>query len=414
MDLQTYAPMGDKENSAFFDEYVTEDLRAAREERARRDRRRHARRRRPGRERRRASTTWPSWRRWGPTGSSTARLLDTHKIYVLQSRPEFPRLIVLEPLSPTYEDGMTQWNKLYPLAARKPNARYVGEIYAADSVSAVREALEPQNIRFVYDGDSPNGFYAREHLDVHVPVGLHVQPRRLRRRRHRRPRRARARRRVRARPDEQEKLDAGRRAAGRARHHGPGARARPHGDPDPRRRPRGRDPRVPDDGPLLLLGRLQHHGDELVDERHAASRHRRRQEVAGAGVHGEQHAGVRELVREPADADRGLRPQLRPADAPHGATPSRTATSSTRRTSTTSCASWPRWGPSSSPTSSASARTTRTSSRSSPRARAYSMLITEYIERCHHYEGFFTRDNVASLTAAAGADERYEHGHVFD
>ena len=45
---------------------------------------------------------------------------------------------------------------------------------------------------------------------------------------------------------------------------------------------------------------------------------------------------------------------------------------------------------------------------------AYSGLITEYIERCHHYEGFFTRDNVAALTAAAGADERYEHGHVFD
>jgi len=49
-------------------------------------------------------------------------------------------------------------------------------------------------------------------------------------------------------------------------------------------------------------------------------------------------------------------------------------------------------------------------SKSSP----YSMLITEYIERCHGYQGFFTRDNVAALTAAAGADERYEHGHVFD
>jgi hypothetical protein len=44
----------------------------------------------------------------------------------------------------------------------------------------------------------------------------------------------------------------------------------------------------------------------------------------------------------------------------------------------------------------------------------YSLLITEYIERCHNYEGFFTRSNVAALTAAAGADERYEHGHVFD
>jgi hypothetical protein len=49
-------------------------------------------------------------------------------------------------------------------------------------------------------------------------------------------------------------------------------------------------------------------------------------------------------------------------------------------------------------------------SKSSP----YSLLITEYIERCHGYEGFFTRDNVAALTQAAGADERYEHGHVYD
>ena len=32
-------------------------------------------------------------------------------------------------------------------------------------------------------------------------------------------------------------------------------------------------------------------------------------------------------------------------------------------------------------------------SKSSP----YSLLITEYIERCHNYEGFFTRDNVAAL-----------------
>ena len=49
-------------------------------------------------------------------------------------------------------------------------------------------------------------------------------------------------------------------------------------------------------------------------------------------------------------------------------------------------------------------------SKSSP----YSLLITEYVERCHGYEGFFTRGNVAALTEAAGAAERYDHGHVFD
>jgi hypothetical protein len=44
----------------------------------------------------------------------------------------------------------------------------------------------------------------------------------------------------------------------------------------------------------------------------------------------------------------------------------------------------------------------------------YSILITEYIERCNGFEGFFTKSNVAELTEAAGLDERYEHGHVFD
>ena len=44
----------------------------------------------------------------------------------------------------------------------------------------------------------------------------------------------------------------------------------------------------------------------------------------------------------------------------------------------------------------------------------YSVLITEYVERCFGYEGFFTKSNVAELTRAAGEDERYHHGNVFD
>ena len=45
---------------------------------------------------------------------------------------------------------------------------------------------------------------------------------------------------------------------------------------------------------------------------------------------------------------------------------------------------------------------------------AHSVLITEYVERCFGYEGFFTKDNVAALTQAAGQDEHYKHGNVFD
>ncbi len=35
----------------------------------------------------------------------------------------------------------------------------------------------------------------------------------------------------------------------------------------------------------------------------------------------------------------------------------------------------------------------------------YSYLITEYIQRCDEYEGFFTKENVGALTMAAGKDE---------
>ena len=62
---------------------------------------RHGRARRPGGARGRRATTWPSSRPWGPTASRPSRLTDTHKVYVLQSQPEFPRLIVLEPLTAT-------------------------------------------------------------------------------------------------------------------------------------------------------------------------------------------------------------------------------------------------------------------------------------------------------------------------
>ena len=124
---------------------------------------------------------------------------------------------------------------LYPLARKKPNARYIGEVYKAESTKAVREALEPQNIRFAYPGDTVNDFYAMEHLtftflsdftynrvgyvDVDIddidalglgePISLTAE--------------------------EQRQARPGRRAAGGARHQGPGPRHRPRRHPDPRR-----------------------------------------------------------------------------------------------------------------------------------------------------------------------------------
>lgn len=42
------------------------------------------------------------------------------------------------------------------------------------------------------------------------------------------------------------------------------------------------------------------------------------------------------------------------------------------------------------------------------KASKYSSIITEYIQRCNEYEGFFTKENVGALTMAAGADEGLE------
>ncbi|HEL8436406.1 TPA: hypothetical protein U0D71_001646, partial [Legionella pneumophila] len=41
----------------------------------------------------------------------------------------------------------------------------------------------------------------------------------------------------------------------------------------------------------------------------------------------------------------------------------------------------------------------------------YSILITEYVERCHHFDGFFTKENVAALTEAASLDETTKQQH---
>jgi len=100
----------------------------------------------------------------GPYRFRECWLVETHRVYLLGADPAWPRLIVLEPLTSDFEDESSRWNAMYPLAAPHPNARYVGEIYSCQSCSAVRGQLEEQNIRFVYPGETPNPFYAQKNL----------------------------------------------------------------------------------------------------------------------------------------------------------------------------------------------------------------------------------------------------------
>jgi hypothetical protein len=412
IDLATYEPMGDKENSDFFNEYLGRVY-----------------------ERRMASGLDENVDRMagvviqvdhgdavgylaelalmGPYRLVDARLSETHRIFLLQSQPEFPRLVVLEPLSPTYEDEITRWNELYPLSKAKKNARYVGEIYRCQSVEGVREALEPQNIRFVYDGDQENAFYCGPHLTFtflsdftynrvgYVDVDLDdLDELGLAER-------------VIIAPADQATIDA---AAARQVEHdihdkvlgldhmatrilageredaileyltmvpyyfwgaynitemNSSTNVTRHPDVDDDKKSPARvftanntpsfvnsfdNLPMPTEDFVRNFGRRMHHMAYAVIDGHVAS-----------------EKNVDYIVRELAELGT---PFL--ADV------------------VGECKDEP--------------NLKQIFSKSSP----FSLLITEYVERCHGYEGFFTRGNVAALTEAAGADERYEHGHVFD
>lgn len=99
----------------------------------------------------------------------TGYLSDTHKIYILQSQPRFPRYILLEPLSADFEDDAKRLNMMYPLARAKPNARYIGEILYTRDVEETRKILESHNIRFHYPDEIENAFYANDHFTFSFP-----------------------------------------------------------------------------------------------------------------------------------------------------------------------------------------------------------------------------------------------------
>ena len=412
MDLLNYTPMGDKENSDFFNEYLPKV---------------YERRREAGIddmvgnmaavaiqvEQGDAINYLAELAVMGPYRAYDSRVTATHRVFFLRSRPEFPRLIVLEPLSPSFSDEITHWNLLHPLSKGKPNARYIGEIYRAESAKAVRDALEPQNVRFVYPGEAANDFFTNEHFAFTVPSeftynrvgytnhdfddvdGLGLgEPRPLS-------------------ADEQDVLD---RAAALQAEHG-----------------------ISD----LVLG-LDHMATRILagEREDALLEYLTMVPYYFWGAYNINEMNSSTNVTRHPDIDDDKK------------SPARVFTANNTPSVVNSFEGLPM------PTEDfvrnfgqrmhhmAMAVTDgqvageknvdyvvgRLEDMGTPflakvvgecvddpnlkqifsKSSRYSLLITEYIERCHNYEGFFTRDNVAALTAAAGADERYEHGHVFD
>ncbi len=97
---------------------------------------------------------------------------ETHNFYFLVNKPELPRFVVLEPLDSSFEDDLTRLNMLYPLARPKPNARYIGEIFATHDLKATREILESHSIRFHYPHETENEFFSNRHFIFTFPSSL--------------------------------------------------------------------------------------------------------------------------------------------------------------------------------------------------------------------------------------------------
>lgn len=167
-DLASYEPRGDKKNTDFFNEYLPKIY-------ERRARSGVAQQVGPMRavvlqvETDVLFDTLVELYVMSPYRHTASYLGRTHKYSVLHSHLDYPALIVMAPLSPTFEDFIPRINRMYPLARNTPQTRYVGEVFGATDLNTLTKTLEDQNIRFEYSGDTENPFYTLKGLRFTTP-----------------------------------------------------------------------------------------------------------------------------------------------------------------------------------------------------------------------------------------------------
>jgi hypothetical protein len=412
IDLATYQPKGDKRNTPFFEEHLP---------------RVYERRARSGLD----QLVGPmaavviqvdhghgvpylaELTLMGPYRYRECWLMETHRVYLLAADPAWPRLIVLEPLTATYEDEVTRWNAMYPLSAESPNARYIGEVYHCGSTAEVRRVLEGQAIRFVYPEETANPFYALHHLSftflsdyTYNRVGYVDVP-----------------------LDSLAALDLGDRVL------------------------------LDDDSERPILEALERHQQLDLEGKILGLDHMATRVLAGE----REDAILEYLTMVPyyfwgayniQEMNSSTNVTRSAAVTDEKQSPARVFTANNTPSYLNSLVNLPM------PTEefvrnfgrrmhhlayevadgemegekTVDVVVRRLREQGVPflaqvvgecsdqpnlkqifsKASAHSGLITEYVQRCRGYDGFFTRDNVAALTEAAGHQERYEHGHVFD
>ncbi len=89
---------------------------------------------------------------------------DTHRIYILKNTKHAPLFIVMEPLDPQFEDDIARINAMYPNAREKYNARYVGEIFHCEDLKETRKILESHDFHFQDPNRIKNKLFSNPYL----------------------------------------------------------------------------------------------------------------------------------------------------------------------------------------------------------------------------------------------------------
>lgn len=102
-----------------------------------------------------------------PYRYSKSYINNTHKIYCLvnSNTPNTPVFFVLEPLAFDFADQLTYVNKMYVNSQEKPNARYVGEIFSTKDRNETKKILLSHEIRFQDPDSIQNKFYSNKHIE---------------------------------------------------------------------------------------------------------------------------------------------------------------------------------------------------------------------------------------------------------
>ena len=413
LDIMTVEPKGDKRNSEFFDEYRLKI---------------YERRRSSGLEellgRMRGIVIQVEHRdglayleelyTMSPYRLDCIRLNETHKVFFLSSDPDQPRMIVLEPLSATYTDDGTRLNMLYPKARAKPNARYIGELFETKDLRETRRVLESHETRFHDPGEACEPFFANEHFAFTVPsdftgnrVGYTAMDL--------------------SEPDaigfgekvtlteaQLERLSV---AADRSAQGGIAELLRGADHMATRILAGEREDAILE---FLTLSNYYFWGAYNIKDMNSSTNVNRNPHVDD-----ETHSPAKvftanntpsfvnsfeglpmpteDFVRNYGRRMHHIAYEVRDGDHPTGQKNVDYVVEKLKSFGVPFLAQVV-----------GTCGDTPDLKQIFSKHSEYSILITEYVERCNGFEGFFTKSNVAALTEAAGLDERYDHGHVFD